>query len=192
LDESIALLEEYAEKTSEAGLSAWNIDLCAIAAAFLSNVGRPAEAEAWLARCAEAASYATCAMFARPYFSSAVEIAILRGDPISARKNLDALARSGIGDGLRGRAFLRGAEVRLLQLTPDYVCDDQTVAELRDLYEKTKSLMNADSPVLALGEDYRRRGRLHDLRALIADYTQTARRERSPLPSAFEELVKML
>ena len=78
---------------------------------------------------------------------------------------------------LRGRAYLRAAEIRFEQLNPDFVCDDGTLAELFTLPTKTsKRLLSGDNLVLALGEALRRRGRLDALSKLLEGLLEGAAR----------------
>jgi hypothetical protein len=121
--------------------------------------------------------------------SARFEIAIWKKDALRARTTLEDLAKAVTGDSLRGRAYLRGAEVRLLQLDPNFDCDDRTLQELEMLHEAAKTLMVADGMTVALGEALKRRGRLKDLSILLQDYLHHSRRDRAPISPPLAELV---
>ena len=109
-----------------------------------------------------------------------IELCIDRQDFENAGKLLSSPEITNVGDSIRGRAYFKSLDVRSRQVVPQYQTDDETLAELRQLYRQTRHLSCADSTVMAYAEALRRRGKADEMQALLSDYSMI-RRELGPL-----------
>jgi hypothetical protein len=130
-------------------------------------------------------------MSARKYLSAGFELALSNGDVDSARRILEDIRTFSVGQSVRGKSYHRSAAIRLAQLDPQFDCNDETLAELRELYSAAKRLGSADGVTLALCEVLLRRGKRYEVRQLLDDYIHSSRRERGVIPPSLEKLVAM-
>jgi hypothetical protein len=183
------ITHSYYDKTGAQGMEAWQADFACQTCVQNLVAENFEEAESWYERVERFARRGVDAMYSRKHLSAGFEIALWKRNGDSARRILGDLRKFSVGQSVRGKAYHRGAEIRLAQLDPRYDCDNETLAELRDLHATTKRLGSADGMTVALCEALRRRGMRDELRRLLQEYLQSARRERSAIPPSLARLV---
>ena len=187
--EALSVTHLYYDKAGALGMDAWQAEFACQTCVHYVNIADFKQAEAWYERIKSFAKHGLDARFGRLLMSAGFDIAMWKQDALLAREILDDLAKAATGESVRGRAYLRGAEMLLLQLDPSFDCDDRTLKELELLHKATKTLTGADTLTGAIGEALKRRGRLKDLSRLLQDYLHHSRRDRAPVPPSLAELV---
>jgi DNA-binding SARP family transcriptional activator/tetratricopeptide (TPR) repeat protein len=186
--ECIALCQEYYDRTGQLGLIGQQAVLCSVATAMYANEESFDAALEWHRRVELDPESPLSSLVLRNHFMNDIEFALWTRDTMRVQARVNQLAKTGIGETVRGKGFLLGAEVRLQQLDAQFDCDDSTIQELFVLYNANKCLLSADGVTVALGEALRRRGRIGELRALLEEYLNDARRELSPVPPSLQKL----
>jgi len=188
VEECVSLCNEYYEKTGELGLGVQQAVICSLASAIYSNIEDFSAAEYWHSRVELHLEASLVSILGRTHFMNDIEIALWKGDERRVRIRLDQLAKNAVGDTIRGKGFLRGSEVRLWQLQPEFDCSDETIRELFVLWDANKNLFSADGVTVALAEALKRRGKTSELRLMLDEYLHHARRELTPAPRCLARL----
>jgi hypothetical protein len=188
VEESVAVSSKYLAMTERLGMQDWHLTFCCAAATVHAVLEQFDKLEPWLDRLRVDIAQPVHAFLGRTYFSHSIELAIFKRDEVLASEMVLELAKTGVGESLRGKVYLQSAQIRIRQLDPKFDCDDQTIAELYRLHNLTKAMLTADSETLALGEALKRRGRIEELQTLLDRYFGV-RRERTPVPPSFANLL---
>jgi len=184
----VSLCNKYYEMSGELGLGVQQAVICSLASAIYSNIEDFSAAEYWHSRVELHLEASLVSILGRTHFMNDIEIALWKGDERRVRIRLDQLAKNAVGDTIRGKGFLRGSEVRLWQLQPEFDCSDETIRELFVLWDANKNLFSADGVTVALAEALKRRGKTSELRLMLDEYLHHARRELTPAPRCLARL----
>jgi tetratricopeptide (TPR) repeat protein len=191
-EEAADICQNSYEKACSLGTTVWQHDLSAMVSMAYMMAEDFERAEPWYERCQSLhTEYDGGGHFERTYLSCGLERALWRRDMNHAQALLQATLDYP-AESLRWMAYLRGTKVRVQQLDPHFDCDDETIVELRALFETTKGLTCTDGLAQAIAEALRRRGRLIEARQLLDQYASSARREGPLLPPSLAELIRDL
>jgi hypothetical protein len=186
-EESLSICEKYYQKSLELNIESYQQDFADRACCCCLVYDDYTRAELWHQR-AEEATPAIHGRSSSFHHANAVEIAIGKRDAVRARNSVQSL-KLAFGESIRFQAYLRGMEVRAMQLDPGYLCDSSTQTELRRLFTVVRSSLSMDGLVQALAEDLLRKNSRVEAADVLRVYLQE-RRERAPLPASFQLVLR--
>jgi hypothetical protein len=190
-DESLALYEEFFQRAQALELPEWTVDFCLNACWVHICAEEFAQARHWYARAKELVDEGRATGNRARYLAQGTYLAFDADRIQEARDLLEGFANC-CGESLRNGAFLSFSRLKLDLLNPNYSCSDEAIAKLDAQFEATKALAGVDTLVLTWFEALSRRGFHRRAAAVLRDYLDASRLERSALPPSLLRLTQLI